>query len=213
MGLSDFRLRWIFFLFTGYDIKSDTTETNILDGFVAILMVTFFVTLGIYGQRLAHRLFEHPQILENMRLHSKTVAKMNAALLTFICMFGFIFVLNWGTFNYSYFYNDDFNITNVEDNDNLSNYNPCQTVEIPVEICQVLYFSQLVYSLFFLLWNGLVAVVLISVARTHTISIRKFICQLEVDAYLRDQNLRETLYSKGSHDAQDSFKSKSFAYY
>ena len=90
--------------------------------------------------------------------------------------------------------------------DNISAYNPCQTVGIPVEICQVLYFSQLVFSLFFLLWNGLVAVVLISVARTHTISIRKFIGELEVDACLHDQKLRETLYSKGSQDAKDSFK-------
>ena len=193
--------------FSGYDIQTDTTETSILDGFVAVLMVTLFVTLGVYAQRLAHRLFDHPQIMENMRLHSKTVAKVNAALLTFICMIGFVFVVNWGTFNYTYFYNSDFNMTNFDPKtDNISAYNPCQTVGIPVEICQVLYFSQLVFSLFFLLWNGLVAVVLISVARTHTISIRKFIGELEVDACLHDQKLRETLYSKGSHDAKDSFK-------
>ena len=195
--------------FSGYDIQTDTTETNILDGFVAVLMVTLFVTLGVYAQRLAHRLFDHPQIMENMRLHSKTVAKVNAALLTFICMIGFVFVVNWGTFNYTYFYDSNFNMTNFDkktDSANISAYNPCQTVGIPVEICQVLYFSQLVFSVFFLLWNGMVAVVLISVARTHTISIRKFIGELEVDACLHDQKLRESLYSKGSHEAKDSFK-------
>ena len=200
--------------FSGYDIESETTETNILDGFVAVLMVTLFVTLGVYAQRLAHRLFDHPQILENMRLHSKTVAKVNAALLAFICIIGFVFVLNWGTLNYTYFYNPDFdNMTNQNNQNganlvvtNISDYNPCQTVGIPVEICQVLYFSQVVYSAFFLLWNGMVAVVLISVARTHTISIRRFISELEVDACLHDQKLRETLYSKGSKEAKDSFK-------
>ena len=45
--------------------------------------------------------------------------------------------------------------------------NPCQCVDLPVTVCQVYWSSQLIFSLFFLVWNLLVAVVLVSVARTQ----------------------------------------------
>ena len=54
----------------------------------------------------------------------------------------------------------------------------------------------------------MVGAALICVARTHTIAIRKFICQLECDAYLHDQKLRAKLYNRGSRESRDSLKSK-----
>jgi hypothetical protein len=39
---------------------------------------------------------------------------------------------------------------------------------------KVYWASQVVYSIFFLVWNLLVAVVLVSVARTQTIRIRRY---------------------------------------
>jgi hypothetical protein len=39
---------------------------------------------------------------------------------------------------------------------------------------EVYWASQVVYSIFFLVWNLLVAVVLVSVARTQTIRIRRY---------------------------------------
>ena len=54
----------------------------------------------------------------------------------------------------------------------------------------------------------MVGAALICVARTHTIAIRKFICQLECDAYLHDQKLRAKLYNRGSKESRDSLKSK-----
>lgn len=172
--------------FSGYDISSHMTETDILDGIVAIIMVGLFVTLGIYSQRLAHRLFEHPKILEMMRLHSKTIAKINAAILAMLVLAAFVIVLNLATINYSFwFIQPSINQTMPEDWYSNSTINPCQTVEIPVLICQFYYFSQVIFSAFFLLWNAMVGAALICVARTHTISIRRFICQLECDAFLR----------------------------
>ena len=72
-------------------------------------MVSLFVTLGIYAQKLAHRLFEHPQLLEMMRLHAKTIAKINAALLAILVLVGFVIVLNWSSINYSYFHYEQVN--------------------------------------------------------------------------------------------------------
>ena len=188
--------------FSGYDISSHTTETDILDGIVAIIIVSLFVCLGIYAQKLAHRVFEHPKLLEMMRLHSKTIAKINAAVLAILVLGGFVVVLNLATINYAYWdLSPEF--SNSSDPDEM---NPCQTVEIPLLICQFYFFSQVIFSVFFLLWNALVGAALICVARTHTIAIRRFICQLECDAYLRDTDLRKTLYSQDSQESRDSLK-------
>ena len=64
--------------------------------------------------------------------------------------------------------------------------------ELNVGICQTYWISQVIFSVFFLVWNLLVAVVLVSVARTQTINIRKFLRELEHDALLLDGRLRNT---------------------
>jgi hypothetical protein len=91
------------------------TQTDILDGIVAVAMVSLFVSLGIYSQRLAHRLFEHPKFLEMMRLHSKTIMKLNAAFLVVLVLAAFVTVLNLSTVNYSYWQTPKSQITNSTD--------------------------------------------------------------------------------------------------
>ncbi len=49
------------------------------------------------------RLFEHPKFLEQMRLHSKTIAKINAAALLVVVLGAFMIVMNLCTINYAYF--------------------------------------------------------------------------------------------------------------
>ncbi len=62
--------------FNGYDIASDMTETDILDGTAIIVMVTLHISVGIYSQRLAQRLFIQPKIFDMMRLYAKTGVKV-----------------------------------------------------------------------------------------------------------------------------------------
>ena len=62
--------------YNGYDISSDMTQTDILDGTAIIIMVSLFISLGVYAHRLAYRLFVHPKFLDMMRLHAKTVVKV-----------------------------------------------------------------------------------------------------------------------------------------
>ena len=64
-------------LFNGYDIASEMTKTDILDGFAVILMELLYIGLGIYAHRLAYRLFMHPKFRQMMRLHAKTIFKVN----------------------------------------------------------------------------------------------------------------------------------------
>jgi len=184
-----------------YAVMSRHTRSDILDGTVSIMVMTFFCGLGVYSHRLAYRLFVHPKFLDMLRLHSKSVMKINAAFLLFIILSSFVTVLNVATINYSYSFQDNATLVTIPGPQfakisNATLLNPCQTVEIQVEICQIYWASQMVFSLFFLVWNLLVAVVLVSVARTQTINIRKFLRELEQDAFLLDRKLQAS-YGNG----------------
>ena len=71
-------------LFIGYDIGSEMTKTDILDGTTVIIIELLFIGLGIYAHRLAYRLFVHPKFLDMMRLHSKTIFKVIYFIVSFI---------------------------------------------------------------------------------------------------------------------------------
>ena len=195
--------------YSGYDISSVHTPTDILDGIVIVLMVTLYSGIGVYSHRLAYRLFVHPKFLQKVRLHSKTVMKMNAAVIVFLTIALFVIVQNlalekylWGyvaTGNGTWVQNVAKNGSNIE-----TPMNPCQKVQIPLEICQSFFLFQFVYSLFFLLWNALVALVLISVARTHTIDIRRFMRELGIDAHLLDRKFRKNFYNPESMESKDT---------
>ena len=68
---------------------------------MAVTIVFLFTMLGVYSQRLAHRIFEHPKFLEMMRLHSKTILKLNASILAVFVNAAFIVTLNLATFEYA----------------------------------------------------------------------------------------------------------------
>ena len=54
------------------------------------------------------------------------------------------------------------------------NVNPCQISQICLVICQTYWISQVIFSIFFLIWNLLVSVVLVSVARTQVLKVILF---------------------------------------
>jgi len=115
----------------------------------------------------------------------------------------FVVVLNVATV--SYIYDSKGNVTGVL-NDTTEGVNPCEVAGMSVGICQTYWASQVIFSLFFLVWNTLVAVVLVSVARTQTIQIRKFLQELEHDALLLDQKLTASYGSQGLKANKDDLK-------
>ena len=141
------------------------------------------------------RLFVHPKFLDMLRLHSKTIMKLNSALVIFLILSSFVAVFNVATINNTYSFVENVTIVNPNDNpapkpsyngkitmilvtsDQLlpseSDLNPCQLVEMDASICQIYWASQLLFSLHFLVWNLLVAVVLVSVARTQVAKARR----------------------------------------
>jgi len=143
------------------------------------------------------------------------VMKMNSALVIFIILSSFVAMLNVSTveYVYSYNYNSSLVDTMYDSKDsgpqpnpitNGSSVNPCQLVEINIEICQIYWVTQMIFSVFFLVWNLLVAVVLVSVARTQTINIRRFLKELEHDAILLNQKLQVS-FGKSSKDDLKNF--------
>ena len=140
---------------------------------------------------------------------NKTVMKMNAALIVFLTIALFVVVQNLALEKYLWGHVATGNGTVVQalaknGSNNDVPMNPCQKVQIPLEICQSFFLFQFVYSLFFLLWNALVALVLISVARTHTIDIRRFMRELGIDAHLLDRKFRRNFYNPESRESKDS---------
>jgi len=194
-------------LFCAYDIMSEHTKSDILDAAVSVMLTSFYCGLGVYSQRLAYRLLIHPKILDMLRLHSKRVIKLNSAFLVFVLFSSFVTLFNISSINNTFKFNKNFSFPDLVTNNTkkLTNINPCQIVGLQVQICQTFWISQVVYSVFFLVWNLLVAVVLVSVARTLTINIRKFLKEIEKDSSLLDKRIREYQAVEGSINVQQKY--------
>ncbi|XP_045115802.1 uncharacterized protein LOC123507183 isoform X1 [Portunus trituberculatus] len=149
--------------FTGFDIASDYTKTTVIDGSVSIFYTLLWGALGLYANKLAYKLFSHKKFLDMLRLHSKTILKLNASVVLFTLM------LLIAIFNDINAFQDFMDET-------------CHTVGVEVIVCKARYIFRVVYSIFAVLWNYLVAFVLVSTCRTHVIGIRRFMKTLEKDA-------------------------------
>ncbi len=130
--------------YSGYDTSSRHTTTDVVDGTVSALMVALYCGVGVYAHRLAYRLFVHPKFLDKVRLHSKTVMKLNTAVLVFAVIAAFVVVQNLTLEKFFWGWVDDHhgggngtvNATASSKSNVTVEMNPCQKVEIPLEICQ-----------------------------------------------------------------------------
>ncbi|XP_035659311.1 uncharacterized protein LOC118404349 [Branchiostoma floridae] len=152
---------------TVVDILDIHTSQNAVDGTIHVLLTMGWISVGIYANGLAFKLFSNKHFYDSVRVHSKTIFKMNAVLLIiFLCaLFGALT-------NYNKF----------------EQFMPehCEKINLNPWICYVMYVGRVVFSLFCLGWNALVATICLSVCRTHTIAIRKFIKDLEEDGMAID---------------------------
>jgi hypothetical protein len=76
-------------LFVVYDVASKNSSTTVHIGFMSLLIGFGWLCLGIYSFRLAGRLFGDEDFAASIRTHSKTLFKINSAILLILC--GFIF--------------------------------------------------------------------------------------------------------------------------
>ncbi|XP_033726648.1 uncharacterized protein LOC117316219 [Pecten maximus] len=165
---------------TVYDILSKFSDTSLLMGIVNLILGFSWICLGIYSNKLSKKLFSNRNFVESVRIHSRTFLKVSAAgLLIFL---GTVAVVINGYVKYKEF-----------------GPRHCQTLNINTVICHVMYSSHVTFSVISLLWNLLVGCMLLSVCRTHTIGVRRFIRVLEHDAKLY-MEICSGNYSKLNHN-------------
>ncbi|KAG8194648.1 hypothetical protein JTE90_003121 [Oedothorax gibbosus] len=156
-----------------YDILSPNTPRDIPGGSVSILLVYFWCGFGFYCKDLSSRLFLHPRFLKDIRMHTRTVFKINGALLIFIM--GLCFTT-----------------ANILESLDWFSTGFCEKVDLEHIVCQIMSVSSIMFSLFTLVWHSLVSFIFMSVCRTHTIGIRRFIKEIEYDSTLIEHHLSFT---------------------
>ena len=137
---------------TVYDIKSEYSRTTLLIGCVNIFIGFGWLSLGIYSQKLAGRLFTNRNFAESVRIHSRTYFKISAA--------GLLMVLSVAAVTLNCY--NDYSVFGPDH---------CVRIFLHPAVCHVMYGSHVAFSIMSLVWNVLVGCVLLSVCRTHTIGI------------------------------------------
>ncbi|XP_071966098.1 uncharacterized protein [Antedon mediterranea] len=170
--------------YTCADVKSLYTKFDVLSGTVNLTMAYAYCAVALYANQLAYKLFTSNVLVGSVRLHSKTVFKVNVGIL--ILVLGLVFI---GLYDYQLFINFQ--------------TGHCRNVSAPVIICHIMYPSHATLSVFCLLWNLLVGIVCLSVCRTHTHSIRRFLMELDMDVMAYEL---KQIKKKMSIDATDNAK-------
>lgn len=136
--------------YTVYDIMSEYTKSTVLTGLVSIIVVIYWSSLGVYGNRLAAKLFACETFVSSVRMHSRTLFKISA-----VGILALVGLLALGLNNY----------------EAVTKYtgNHCNNVSVSSAVCVTMMVARCSYSGVCFLWNILVGVVLLSVCRTHTI--------------------------------------------
>lgn len=155
-----------------FDILSKNTKTSLLMGVVNILLGFLWICMGLYSQKLTARLFSNRNFVECVRLHSRTFLKISVAGL-----FIFVTCALAGINSYVSFLS--------------FGPNHCDKLELNRIICHVLYSSHISFMTISMIWNVLVGCTLLSVCRTHTIVIRRFISVLDKEAKVLELISRE----------------------
>lgn len=162
---------------TVYDIRSSYSQTTLTIGLSNIMLGFGWICLGLYSQKLAGRLFSNRNFSESVRIHSRTFFKVSA-----IGLVTFLSVAMIGLNCYS-----DYHIFGP---------NNCDKIFLHNSICHIMFASHVAFSTMSLIWNLLVCCVLLSVCRTHTMGLRKFMLLLEEDArhYMRKFQKQEPVH-------------------
>ena len=77
-------------IFVVYDISSKKTITTAHIGFISLLLGFGRLCLGFYSFRLAGRLFSDGNFAASVRTHSRTLFKINTAIILSLTGFGFL---------------------------------------------------------------------------------------------------------------------------
>ncbi|XP_059144737.1 uncharacterized protein LOC131931924 isoform X2 [Physella acuta] len=167
------------FVFNIYDSLGKFSKTTVLVGIAKSVLGLYWIGIGIYANSLAARLFSNKRMVDCIRLHSKTFLKISTVLIIVILSM-IVIATNLYTNIYLLDNKASGNETGVVDSN-------CATIGSQVILCQIYFGSKVFYSILCLTWNLLVACIYLSVCRTHTISIRRFMKELMYDTKIFEE--------------------------
>ena len=136
--------------FTWLDVKSDFTKSTAMTGTMSVLLAFYWCALGIFANRLAKKLFRSRTFVDSVRMHSKRILKISGSVLLFILATIILSLNSYGVYQ-------DYSLER------------CENVTAPKEICPIIVISRVSFSIFNVVWNLLVGMVMLSVCRTQTI--------------------------------------------
>ncbi|KAK3605309.1 hypothetical protein CHS0354_003955 [Potamilus streckersoni] len=157
------------------DIRSNKTNTTVHIGISSLLIGFGWLCLGIYSHSLAARLFNNKSFAESVRIHSRTLFKINAAGILLIAGLTFAGL-------------DLYSAAQL-----LLGSSVCIEVGLYPVVCTLLYSSRALFTVIGTIWNLLVGCAVLSVCRTHTIGIRRFRRELEIEARKYEEYWRNRL--------------------
>ncbi|KAK3763064.1 hypothetical protein RRG08_014852 [Elysia crispata] len=171
-------------VFNVFDVMSELTRTTLLIAICKSLLGAYWVGMGIYARSLAARLFSNTLFVQCIRMHTKTIFKINTAVI--------ILVLSLTASSLNIYLTRRLMDQNDEPKDpktsEITDGN-CKTAGVHVAVCEVYFMARVVFCVFNLLWNLLVTSILLSVCHTHTICIRRFIKELLYDNKVYEEYL------------------------
>ncbi|XP_067933867.1 uncharacterized protein [Watersipora subatra] len=160
-------------LYTVYDIKSAKTTQTVTTGLFGAFIILLWIAMTIYGNRLGKRILKSATFVDSLRVHSKTVFKIPATLLLFLM--GLAALAIEGFRSYEFYWD----------------MKGCVKVDLDGTICRVLFIFKVLQMITCLTFNICIAAAVLSICRTHTIGVRRFIRALEMDGHTCEQKHRQ----------------------
>ena len=167
-------------VFNIYDTLSQYSRTSVIMAVTKSILGVYWISLGIYANNLASRLFSNPRVVECIRMHSKTFLKISTATLVG-CLCVTVVAIN--------LYNNAFLLdTNTSHNTSTPLTDPnCADLGIRVVLCDIYFTSKVLFCLICLVWNFIVVGAYLSICRTHTVGIRRFMRELLNDMKIYEE--------------------------
>lgn len=144
------------------DSLNEDTKTTIFSRSISIILSIILFSFGNYSISVLHNLYITKDLQDAIRIKTKSYFKIPAS---------FILVVLIGVFLYSVF------------SDMELNESECKLIKLNVIICYLKYYLTIIYSTITIFWNYLVALTIMIINRTYTISIRSFLIDLESDSF------------------------------
>lgn len=136
--------------YTVCDISSRHSKTTVVIGTLQVVIGFIWACMGVYAHKLAGRLFSNKNFAECVRVHSKTFLKVRTSWLTFLLG---LLVTGGNCYEAVAMFSD----------------NSCEMVQTDILVCRVFLIGRVLCTALTLIWNCIVAYILFSVCRTHTI--------------------------------------------